>query len=70
MRYQEMFYGHEPGVGSVENYEEYTTFGSAVYAFLTDLELFSPVNGTVVLGCEATPIISVDFRDGHIASIY
>ena len=70
MRYQEMHYGDEQGFGYAENYEEYTTFGNAVYAFLTDLELFSPVNGTVVLGCEATPIVSVDFRDGHIVSIY
>lgn len=70
MRYQEMFYGHEPGVGFVENYEEHGTLDSAAWAFMTDLEWFGAVNGTVVLGCESEPIISVDFRDGHISAIY
>ena len=70
MCYQEMFYGHEPGVGSVENYEEHRTFESATYAFMTDLEWFGAVNGTVVLAQDCETIISVDFRDGHIVAIY
>lgn len=72
MRYQEMLYGHEPGVGFVEDFGATDDFGAASKRFAVDMVFMSAarVNGTVVLGCECEPIVSIDYRDGHIVSIY
>ena len=72
MRYQGMFYGHEPGVGFVEDFVSVPDFGAASRRFVIDMVWMATarVNGTVVLGCDSAPIVSIDYRDGHIVSIY
>ena len=72
MRYQEMYYGYEPGVGFVEDFGATDDFGAACKRFAVDMVWMNTVrmNGTVVLGCDCEPIVSVEYRDGHIVSIY
>ena len=72
MRYQEMYYGYEPGVGFVEDFGATGDFGAATKRFAVDMVWMSSVsmNGTVVLGCDSEPIVCIDYRDGHIVSIY
>ena len=72
MRYQEMYHGYEPGVGFVGDFVSVSDFGVASRRFVIDMVWMDTarVNGTVVLGCDSEPIVCIDYRDGHIVSIY